>query len=326
MQQSPLFITSETFNPHDFDKILVQFSGGKDSIACFLHLLELGVPRTKIEIWHQRIDGDGPPFMDWPITDDYVRKFAQAFEVPLYYGWKVGGFEREMNRENSLTAPMAFETPTGLQVVGGTRGKPSTRRKFPQVSPDLSVRWCSSYLKISVCAAAISNQSRFDTQRVLVVTGERAEESAARAKYQIAEPHRTHTQTRIVWHWRPIHGWCERRVWDLIAKYRVNPHPGYRLGFGRLSCLLCVFASPNQWASASVVAPQRVIKIAKYEKSFGVTLRRDGPIENAVRRGVPYKMNSDVMKLAMSDTFSEPIIVQNWTLPLGAFGENAGPT
>ena len=35
-----------------YDRILVAFSGGKDSICCLLRLLELGVPRSKIEQLH----------------------------------------------------------------------------------------------------------------------------------------------------------------------------------------------------------------------------------------------------------------------------------
>ena len=44
----------------EYDKIIVLFSGGKDSLACVLHLLELGVPREKIELWHHDIDGGEP--------------------------------------------------------------------------------------------------------------------------------------------------------------------------------------------------------------------------------------------------------------------------
>ena len=40
-----------------YDKYLVQFSGGKDSSAVFLYLLEEGVSLNKIELWHQDIDG-----------------------------------------------------------------------------------------------------------------------------------------------------------------------------------------------------------------------------------------------------------------------------
>ncbi len=48
-----------------YDKFLVMFSGGKDSTALVLHLLDLGVPREKIELWHHDIDGKGRTFMDW---------------------------------------------------------------------------------------------------------------------------------------------------------------------------------------------------------------------------------------------------------------------
>jgi hypothetical protein len=52
-----------------YDRFVIAFSGGKDSIACFLHLLESGVQREKIELWHHDVDGrEGNHFMDWPCT------------------------------------------------------------------------------------------------------------------------------------------------------------------------------------------------------------------------------------------------------------------
>lgn len=180
--------------------------------------------------------------MDWAITADYCRKVAAAFGVPIFFSWKVGGFEREMLRSNSLTAPTKFETPNeGIKQVGGTRGKPNTRLKYPQVSANLSVRWCSAYLKIDVGAAAIRNQKRFNDSKTLTISGERAEESAARANYKGFEPDRADKRNgrnaRHVDRWRPIHGWSEGEVWAIIKKYGVNPHPAYWLGWGRVSCL-----------------------------------------------------------------------------------------
>jgi len=57
-----------------YDMAIVSFSGGKDSLAVLLHL---GVPRHKIQLWHQHVDGepgvekDG--LMDWPCTASYCR-------------------------------------------------------------------------------------------------------------------------------------------------------------------------------------------------------------------------------------------------------------
>ncbi len=174
-----------------YDKYIVSFSGGKDSTATFLYLLDHGVPTDRIELWHQEIDGREKTFFDWEITPDYCRRFAEAFGVAIYFQWKEGGFYRELMKENSLTAPNYFELPNGgIDRAGGQRGKLSTRCKFPQCSPDLKVRWCSSYLKIDVCSSAIINQQRFRGIRTLVLSGERGEESAARAKYNIFEPDR----------------------------------------------------------------------------------------------------------------------------------------
>lgn len=50
----------------EYDLIVVLISGGKDSVACYLKLLELGVPKERIEFWHHDIDGGHPSRrMDW---------------------------------------------------------------------------------------------------------------------------------------------------------------------------------------------------------------------------------------------------------------------
>jgi 3'-phosphoadenosine 5'-phosphosulfate sulfotransferase (PAPS reductase)/FAD synthetase len=189
--------------------------------------------------------------MDWPVTRSYCRAFAAAFRLPIFFSWKVGGFEREMCRNNARTAPTRFETLNGVLEVGGTGGKLGTRELFPQVSPDLKVRWCSSYLKIDVCAAAIRNDPRFTCSTVLVVSGERAEESPSRAKYQTFEVDRADARgpvhRRHVDRWRPVHAWTEGDVWATLERHRVTPHPAYRLGWGRVSCSACIFGNPDQW-------------------------------------------------------------------------------
>ncbi|WP_159731241.1 phosphoadenosine phosphosulfate reductase family protein [Methylosinus sp. Ce-a6] len=318
-----------------YDHILVACSGGKDSLACVLHLLDEGVDPSRIELHHHDVDGRGPPTFDWPITAGYCRAIAEAFDVPLYFSWRDGGLRREMLREGEPTACVTFETAEGSVTTVGGLGNPGTRLRFPQVTADLRLRWCSSVAKIDVMRSMICNSPRFLGKRTLVVTGERAEESPARARYATFEPHRTDTRggtrrRRHVDHWRPVHGMEERQVWDLLRRHRVVPHVAYQLGFGRVSCMHCIFGSPDQLATIRWMAPERFEMIAEYERRFGCTIKRDAPIHAVADRGRPYPAalaRPDLVELALSEHWSPAIRTspEGWRLPAGAFGDAAGP-
>lgn len=326
-----------TPNLESYTRVIVAFSGGKDSLACVLHLLDLGVPKERLELWHHAVDGmEGSTLMDWPVTEAYCRAVAEALGLPIYFSWKVGGFEGEMGRDNQPTAPTCFEypTPDGVrrQTVGG-KGPAGTRGVFPQVSPDLTVRWCSAYLKIDVCAAAIRNQERFNHTRTLVVTGERAEESPGRARYATLEPHRADARDgrkrRHVDQWRPVHAWGEQRVWETIKAHGVVPHPAYQMGWGRVSCAACIFGSPNQWASLRAAAPGMFSAVAAREQATGKTIQRKRALPVLADAGTPYEgITGERVALAMGHTWPGPVVVDpsSWTLPAGAYGESCGPT
>ena len=318
-----------------YDHILVMMSGGKDSLASLLWALERGAPRERLELWHHDIDGrEGSTLMDWPVTQAYCAALGRAFGLPLYHSWKQGGFEREMLRENQPTAANSFETPDGLRTNGGDSTKLNTRRRFPQVSADLSVRWCSPYCKIDVAAAAINNQDRFLGRRTLVLTGERAAESTARARYKVFEPHRCDNRdgrrrARHVDHARPIHGWSEAEVWAIIERHRVAPHPAYDAGFGRVSCMTCIFMSCDQAATILAHAPERLHRIAGYEESFGCTIHRTDGVLVRAAKGTPYPAATpERMARCLAREFEEAVLLApgEWHLPAGAFGESAGPT
>ena len=317
-----------------YDLFLLCFSGGKDSEACLLHLLEQGVQPEKIEMHHHSIDGaEGSTLMDWPSTPGYCRAVARTFGIRHFSSWKEGGFEREMLRNNEPTAPTHFERHDGtIGTAGGNSGKLGTRLKFPQTSASLSCRWCSAYLKIDVFSKVIANSPAYRGKRLLVVTGERAEESAGRAKYKTFEPDRSNAPSlgRYVDHWRPVHKWTTAQVWEIIKRHGVVPAPAYALGWGRLSCLSCIFASANQWATIRALTPERFERIAAYERQFGATIHRKKSVVELADAGLPYAAalaNPDLFEAAMRTDWDGPIIVpvDDWKLPAGAFGESAGP-
>lgn len=163
----------------DYDLVVILLSGGKDSIACYYKLLELGVPKEKMEFWHHDIDGGHPSRrMDWRCTHNYVRSFAEAEGVPLRLSWRVNGFFGELYRIGS-SEPVEWMEPDSGEIVQcrlsskylkcqNIKQKATEdmedelkalgyRMKFPMKTGDLSRRWCSAYLKIMVADTVMSN-------------------------------------------------------------------------------------------------------------------------------------------------------------------------
>ena len=296
----------------EYDLIVVLISGGKDSIACYLKLLELGVPKEKIEFWHHDIDGGHPSRrMDWKCTQNYVKALADAEDVKLRVSYRVNGFFGELYRIGA-SEPIEWIDPNTGDVkqckLSGNYLKCKElkeqaaeemeellkqygyRMKFPAKTGDLSRRWCSAYLKICVADTIVSNLDRLgeleklggkrhkfpakggthlgrwcsgnlkaavqdsvtanleETKRdkkILIVSGERRGESAGRSKYNEMEIHRTNAEAkahRIVHQWRCCIDYSEKDVWELLKRHHINPHPCYRIGWNRCSCMMCIFS------------------------------------------------------------------------------------
>lgn len=309
-----------------YDFIIVAFSGGKDSWASILRLKELGIDMSRCELWHHRVDGDGPRFFDWGCTDSYTQASADALGLPIYYSWRMGGIKGELLRHNALTRPVEFETPEGLLTAGGIRGKLNTRRRWPALSADLRSRWCSSCVKIDVSSVALTNQERFRGKRVLFVTGERAEESTNRAHYARFEPHKNDLRDgrkyqRHIDHWRPVHQWTEQDVWAIMQRHGINAHPAYKLGWSRCSCMYCIFNGHNHWASLSIIDPEGMAEIERLEKEFDFTMHPKLSIMQRVAMGTPFEMKPEDVLAAMSPTWDQPIFLapEKWELPAGAY-------
>jgi len=307
-----------------YDLVLVSYSGGKDSIACLLYVMELGVEPERIELWHQ----DVGELMDWPCTRPYVVATARTFNLPLVYAWREGGFEKEMLRRNEPTAPVLWYGIDGnLHKAPTKQVSLGTRLKFPQVGRDLQTRWCTPYLKINVMDRVITNDERLLDKKLLVLTGERAQESPGRATYAKVDQGRGSMSRRLVHHWRPVLDWHERKVWEIIERWKVDPHPCYKLGWGRCSCMTCIFGNDDQWASVREIDRDRFVTIAAYEELFGCTIHRDKSVIELAERGDEYVSDkpASLRKRAMSDAPFGNLIAGKWELPAGAYKTCGGP-
>jgi 3'-phosphoadenosine 5'-phosphosulfate sulfotransferase (PAPS reductase)/FAD synthetase len=187
-------------------------------------------------------------------------------------------------------------------------------------------------LKVDAGSRYLTGHPRFaDGRKRLVITGERAQESAARSKYSAFEADRCDLRNgqryqRWLDHWRPVLLWTEADVWAILERYRINAHPAYHLGFGRASCMSCIFGSASQWATVRALSPEHFERIADYEEDFGVTIHRSRSVREQADRGTPFPFEERWKRIALSTTYDEPIFVDPWVLPLGAHGDSSGPT
>jgi len=318
---------------HNYNKIIVSFSGGKDSLAMVLQMLEWACmeqdyPRNQIELWHQDVDG-GSSLMDWPCTPSYCRAVAKALSLPLYFQWKDGGFEGELLRENEPTRGVYFEDgQREIRYLPPQGRKGATRRKFPAKTANLQTRWCSGYLKINVAKRALNNDPRFRTGKYLFLTGERRQESRARAKYNEVEIHGTTNRKRRTDQWRSVIDWDERFIWETIERHGITPHPAYRLGWGRVSCMACIFGDKDQWAAVRHIAPERFQRIHQYEREFDHTIDNRLTVVEMANKGKSFvDADPSLVELAMSEDYPEELaLAKHWELPAGAFKACGGPT
>lgn len=326
----------------EYDLIVVLISGGKDSVACYLKLLELGVPKERIEFWHHDIDGGHPSRrMDWKCTQNYVKALADAEGIKLRVSYRVNGFFGELYRIGASEPIEWIDPDTGevkqcklssnylkckelkeqaTEEMEELLKKYGYRMKFPAKTGDLSRRWCSAYLKICVADTVVSNLDRLgeleelggkrhkfpakggthsgrwcsgnlkaavqdsvtanleETKRdkkILIVSGERRGESAGRSKYNEMEIHRTNAEAkahRIVHQWRCCIDYSEKDVWELLKRHHINPHPCYRIGWNRCSCMMCIFSTPRLFAGVKELFPDDYAALRHDEEVLGFTL------------------------------------------------------
>jgi 3'-phosphoadenosine 5'-phosphosulfate sulfotransferase (PAPS reductase)/FAD synthetase len=337
----------------EYDLIIVLFSGGKDSAAAYFRLRELGVPASKIELWHHDIDGGHPERrMDWPVTLPYVRAFAGAENVRLRVSWRANGFFGELRRVGA-SMPIVYEGDSGLETCHLSDEQTDSARirlleeptaadldklksygkrlKFPAKSGNLRHRWCSAYLKIDVASAVIRNLVRIRANaKLLLVSGERRGESAGRSRYNEMELHATHAPAkahRTVHHWRPVIDYTLRDVWEVCRRHKLTPHPCYACGWNRCSCMTCIFSLPSHWAGIRELFPNEYAALRHDELRIGFTIDNQKPLDEYVGDAASCVCHTDTAAIEWLLTGQFPqtgVYTSNWRFPAGAFRDSAG--
>lgn len=376
----------------EYDLIVVLISGGKDSVACYLKLIELGVPKEKIEFWHHDIDGGHPTRrMDWKCTQNYVKALADAEGVKLRVSYRVNGFFGELYRIGASEPIEWIDPDTGeirqcklssnylkcrelkeqaTEEMEELLKQYGYRMKFPAKTGDLSRRWCSAYLKICVADTVVSNLDRLGEleelggkrhkfpakggthsgrwcsgnlkaavqdsvtanleetkhdKKILIVSGERRGESAGRSKYNEMEIHRTNATAkahRVVHQWRCCIDYSEKDVWELLKRHHINPHPCYRIGWNRCSCMMCIFSTPRLFAGVKELFPDAYASLRNDEEVLGFTLDNKKNLDEFIGDTpscVCWNDKKAIHSILTGEFGTEDIYTENWNYPVGAF-------
>ena len=337
----------------EYDLIVVLFSGGKDSTACFLKLLEMGVPKEKIELWHHDIDGGHPTRrMDWKCTQNYVKAFADAYDVTLRVSYRVNGFFGELYRIGA-SEPIEWIDPDSEEVkqcrlssnylkckelkeqateeMEELLKQYGYRMKFPAKGSTHQGRWCSGNLKAAVQDSVTANLEQTKAnKKILIISGERRGESAGRAKYNEMEIHRTNAEKRshrIVHQWRCCIDYTEKDVWEIIKRHKTNPHPCYRIGWNRCSCAMCIFSTPRLFKGYSELFPEEFAELRHDEEVLGFTLDNKKNLEQFIEGAESCVVRKDKQALhsIMTGEFTkDDVFVDVWEYPVGAFHGSDG--
>jgi 3'-phosphoadenosine 5'-phosphosulfate sulfotransferase (PAPS reductase)/FAD synthetase len=244
-------------------------SGGKDSQAMYIYLREL-VPADQLHVIHADL-GD----VEWTGVKDHIRANIDGRELLIAQAVHNDGSRKDLF--SAIRARRVFlDTPSAKH--------PDARRDTPAF-PSGSARFCTSDLKTGPIWTVIR---RAGHRLVVNCCGIRAGESPARKEKLRTKGalriNATNTNgARDAFDWWPLAHWNCRTdqgfrpsmkddIFDTIRDAGQQPHPQYAAGNERLSCVFCIFGSPNDLRNGAAQRPELAARYAQLERDVRGTM------------------------------------------------------
>lgn len=195
-------------------KIIVSVSGGKDSTAMCLNLLEQGYLKSDFTRVFMDTGWEHPETYEYldslQDTIGEITTLKQAISFPEEYSEYVEYFEKKIGWES-----------------------PFIRRVFKYLFfPTRRMKWCTRELKIEPVKRYFDS---LDEDYVNLV-GIRKEESSRRSRMEEWE----YNDFLDCWVHRPIIDWTENDVIDIHHRFNLVPNRLYLNGSSRVGCYPCI--------------------------------------------------------------------------------------
>jgi 3'-phosphoadenosine 5'-phosphosulfate sulfotransferase (PAPS reductase)/FAD synthetase len=268
---------------HDYQRVAVSISGGKDSQTMLRDLAaeagRQGYPRDRITcVFADLGDAD-----EWLSTKDMdARNGTHLVEL---YGDRPGA--AELARLHAEHYGLRFIVTSRLAADGEGGKRPQGLLEHIEARgmwPASDKRYCTSDSKrdpITRVYTQLAAEARQDGHsgpvRILAVLGMRSAESPARAKLEPFTRNERASgkgQSKVVDDWLPIHGMSTAEVWAEIKASKVPYAWTYDAGLPRLSCRFCVLAGKHALGLAAQLDPAGAWERAEAEVRMGHTLRK----------------------------------------------------
>jgi 3'-phosphoadenosine 5'-phosphosulfate sulfotransferase (PAPS reductase)/FAD synthetase len=225
---------------------IVSFSGGKDSVATALALIEHG-----IEARHVFAD------TGWEAdsTVDYVHEISEKLGLDVAV---VGTTPPELE-------PWAEELVEAAEKRLGRKFGALPRGMLYRGGSPLRIgRWCTIEYKLRPIKnyhLRVQEETDLDTVNVI---GVRAEESVSRAAKE-----RWYFDSQ--WDgqmWLPIHHWRTDDVLRIHQRHDIPVNPLYTMGHNRVGCYPCILARKDEIALIAKLAPEHIEMVRELETLF----------------------------------------------------------
>jgi 3'-phosphoadenosine 5'-phosphosulfate sulfotransferase (PAPS reductase)/FAD synthetase len=217
---------------------IASISGGKDSAAMALHMIEKGIDFDAVF-------------------------FDTGWEHPAVYEYIRGPLTEKIGPVLEFTPPLPklTEEQNDLALKYENRlGHTSAMVRWvikKGMFPSRLQRYCTRSLKIDALKAHLKTHSY-----PVNCVGVRAAESKARSKL----PERELSTSLGCMVWRPLLHWSKQDVIDIHHRHSLTPNPLYLKGAERVGCWPCIYSRKSEIRLMSEEDPLRIDLIRDLEK------------------------------------------------------------
>lgn len=207
----------DTAAKFDEERIVISFSGGKDSTVTADVVIKALSNPSLVHIF-------GNTTLEFPLTVEYAERFRRDHPQSIFL--------------------LAKNEDQNFMDVCGDIGPPARM-----------MRWCCSMFKTGPITRVIN--SLYRNQQILTFYGIRRSESVNRSKYNRVEDGAESVKIQQQTVASPIFFWRDIDIWLYLLAENVNFNDAYRLGYDRVGCWCCPNNNQRAQFLSRIYMPER---------------------------------------------------------------------